>query len=37
VRPEDQVESVPDHVDPTPKQLPEQLLDAIKTARLGGW
>jgi hypothetical protein len=36
VRPEDQVESQPDIVDPTPKQMPERIREALNTARLGG-
>jgi hypothetical protein len=36
VRPEDQVESEPDVVDPTPKQMPEAIRNALNVARWGG-
>lgn len=36
VAPEDQVESEPDVVDKSPKQLPEYLRAALEAARLGG-
>jgi hypothetical protein len=36
VRPEDQVETQPDHEDTSPKQLPKYVRDALEAARLGG-